>query len=71
MHLGQVIDPHSSSSRSFKADMFPALYDLAHIAGWEPYILHDLAHVSWDGYVLCGPCTTPHSGRRGSGWSRS
>ena len=28
------------------------LYDLAHVAGWEPYILHGLAHVSWVGAVL-------------------
>ena len=28
------------------------LYDPAHIAGWEPYKLHDLGHVSWVGSVL-------------------
>ena len=26
--------------------------DLAHAAGWEPYILHDLTHVSWVRSVL-------------------
>ena len=25
------------------------LYDLAHVAGWEPYGRHDLGHVSWAG----------------------
>ena len=29
-----------------KTDVFPILYDLAHVAGWDPYNLHDLAHVS-------------------------
>ena len=24
------------------------LHGLAHAAGWEPYNLHDLAHVAWD-----------------------
>ena len=30
------------------------LYDLAHVAGWDPYNLHDLltAHVSWAESVL-------------------
>ena len=28
------------------------LYDPAHVAGWEPYTLHDLAHVSLVGSVL-------------------
>ena len=27
-------------------------YDLAHVAGWEPFSLHGLGHVSWDGSVL-------------------
>ena len=25
------------------------LYNLAHVTGWDPQNLHDLAHVSWDG----------------------
>ena len=28
------------------------LYDLAHVAGWKPYNLHDLGHISWVGSVL-------------------
>ena len=28
------------------------LYGLAHVAGWEPYDLHDLAHASGVGSVL-------------------
>ena len=28
------------------------LYELAHVAGWEPYNLHDLANISWVGSVL-------------------
>ena len=45
------------------------LYDLAHVAGLEPYNLHDLAQVSWVGYVLHRSCTTSHNGRLGSTWS--
>ena len=31
------------------------MYDVAHAAGWEPYILYDLrVHVSWVGSVLQG-----------------
>ena len=45
--------PHISLSRSFRADRsIHDLYDLAHVAGWEPYNLHDLAHLSWVGSVL-------------------
>ena len=47
------------------------LYDLAHVAGWEPYNLHDLGHVSWVGSVLYRSCTTSHIGRLRSKWSRS
>ena len=28
------------------------MYNLAHVAGWEPYIMHDPAHGSWVGSVL-------------------
>ena len=43
------------------------LYDVPHVAGWEPYILHDLAaHVSWVGSVLYRSCTTYHNGKLGS-----
>ena len=34
-----------------KADRLSILCDLAHVAGWEPYNLHDLARVSWVGLV--------------------
>ena len=49
----------------------PDLYDLAHVAGWEQYIPHDLGHASWVGLVLYRACTTSHSGRLGSKRSRS
>ena len=40
------------------------LYDLAHVAMWEPYYLHDLARVSGVGSVLhiYRSCTTSHNG---------
>ena len=25
----------------------PGVYDLAHVAEWEPYNLHDLTHLGW------------------------
>ena len=28
------------------------MHDLAHVAEWEPYIMHDPAHGSWVGSVL-------------------
>ena len=28
------------------------MYDLAHVAEWEPHNQHDIAHVSWVGCVL-------------------
>ena len=35
-----------------RADRYiPDLYDLAHVAGREPYNLHDLAYVSWVGLI--------------------
>ena len=40
------------------------LYDLAHVAGWEPYNLHDLVHVSYVRSVLCVPAS--QNGRLGS-----
>ena len=39
----------------------PDLHDLAHGSEWEPYSLHDLAHVSWVVSVLYGSCTPPYS----------
>ena len=36
-HRGQMIDSHSSWSRYLNtADLFPILYDLTHVAGWDP-----------------------------------
>ena len=45
------------------ADLFPILYDLAYVAGWNRHNLHDPAHVSWVGSVVCRSCTTSHNGR--------
>ena len=39
------------------------LYDLAHVAGWEPYSLHDLGHDSRVGSVPYRSCTASHNGR--------
>ena len=49
-------------------NIFPILYDLydlAHVAGWDPYNPHDdLDHVSWVGSALQGRfCTTLNNGR--------
>ena len=41
----------------------PDLQHLAHVAGWEPYNLHDLARVSWVGSVPYRSCTASHNGR--------
>ena len=46
-HIGQIIDL-SVSSRLFREDDLYDLYDmydLAHVAGGERYILHNLGHV--------------------------
>ena len=41
----------SAQDSSFKLDICApdlyGLYDLAHVAGWESYILRGVAHVSW------------------------
>ena len=34
-----------------RADLFPILYDLAHVARWDPYNLNDLTDFSWVGSV--------------------
>ena len=39
------------------------LYELDHVAVWEPYHLQDLGHVSWVGSVLHRSCTASHTGR--------
>ena len=50
------------------------LYDLAHVAGWEPYsLLYGLAQVSWMASVLHRSCAASHNGRLGAsrGWMMS
>ena len=39
---------------------------IAHVAGSEPYDLHDLRHVSWVRSVTHRSCTIYHTGRSGS-----
>ena len=55
--LEQIIVSHSSRSRYFNADRstlnLACLFDLAHVAGWDPYNRHGLGHISWVGSVLC------------------
>lgn len=34
-----------SLSKSFKADLFPIWCGLARVAEWDPYKLHDIAHI--------------------------
>ena len=29
-----------------REDLFPMLYDLPHVAGWEQYNVHELAHIA-------------------------
>ena len=72
----------TSWSRSFRAD-WPvwsvcsiwsvrsvwSVWSIAHVAGREPYNLHDLAYVSRVGPVLYRPCAAFHNGRFGSRWS--
>ena len=38
---------YSSWSRSFTADTFLILYDLARVAAWEPYNLHGVGQGPW------------------------
>ena len=47
------------------------VWSIAHVAAWEPYNLHDLGQVSWDGSVLYRSCTASRNGRLGSRSSRS
>ena len=73
--------PPDDLSRPFRADSFPTLYarddlddlydmydryDVAHVAGWELYNLHALAHVSGVGTVPCRKSATSHNGIRGA-----
>ena len=44
----------------------PPYYDLAHVAGWEPYSLPGAGHVSWVGSVLYrSSCTASISVQQG------
>ena len=63
--IGQIIDSRCMI-RVFQGRYIPSLYDLAHVAGWQLYNLHDLGHVSWVRPVLCRSCIAPQSGRLGS-----
>ena len=60
-HLGQSIP--TSLSKYFMADLFPILYDLAHVAEGDPYNLHDLAHVSWVDLYYADPAQPLNDGR--------
>ena len=69
--MGQIIDSHVMIyllQGRYIPDLYDLydLHDLAHVAGWEPYHLHGLGHVSWVGYVFYVSCTTFHDGRLGS-----
>ena len=44
-------------SRSSREDIL-VICDLAHVAGWGPYYLHDVVQVSWVGPVIYGSCTS-------------
>ena len=51
-HLGRTVSSHYITTAHDlhlpgRADLFPIVYDLAHVAVWDPYNVHDLAHVSW------------------------
>ena len=56
----------SSDHIFFRADDLYDLYDLARVAGWEPYDLHDLGHVSLVGSALYISRASYHSGSLGS-----
>ena len=49
---------------SFTADLFPTVHELAHLSGWDPYLLRDLsAHVSWVPTVATGrSCAVSNDG---------
>ena len=53
-YLYDLYDDSSSSKSTRQGRHIPDLYDLydpAHVGGWEPHSLHDLAHFSWVGPV--------------------
>ena len=65
----------TSWSRSFKADPFPILYDLAHVSGWDQHNLHDLYSTCFLGSIcatyVCRSCAASHNSRWGTRGSRS
>ena len=68
--MGQIIDSHVMIyllQGRYIPDLYDLydLHDLAHVAGWEPYSLHDGAHAPWVGSALYISCTS-HKGRLGS-----
>ena len=79
MHTSDGSSISTSWSRSFQVTSLPHLGTIwptvvAHVAGLDPYDMHDLAWsstVSWIGSVLRRSCTTYHNGRWGTRWSRS
>ena len=61
-HVGKILDFYLMVySRS---DLYD-LYDLAHVAGWEPCILHDPGHIYWAQSALHRSCMTYHNGKLG------
>ena len=52
--------------------MLPILYDLAHVGGWEPHLLHDLSTSITSEYLYGRICTAVqiphniHNRRRGT-----
>ena len=54
------LDPSRQIDRLFAISCF--LSTVAHAAGWDPYCLRHLTHVSWVGSVLCRSCATSHNG---------
>ena len=48
----------------FGADLFPDLYDLAHVAGWEPYNLHVCSRTRFLGWICTIQILNSILGRR-------
>ena len=69
-HLGEINHSHLMT-KIFQGRHIPDMHDPAHVSGWDPYNLRDLAHDSWVGSVLYISCTTSHNDRLGSRLSRS
>ena len=45
--IDKIVFPPHDLDISGQIDLFPDPYDLARVAGWEPYDLHVLRQVSW------------------------